>query len=200
MSNSSDLENCNFTNSTIELGANAYFGIYYCLTPIYFTFSCLGRVLSLFAFYIEAKKEAAYLYQFFIAIVEIFHTCAVSLFVATAYIIPQYEKDNVLWFQKCYFCLCFTYFVNSLQSVFLLCSLILSLSMTSDRIYALAKPISYSKLINHRKQQWFVFFFAVFISVVLSCSAAFGVFISENAETGAYVVSFNFFAYISGAP
>lgn len=126
---------------------------YYYVTPVYFIFGLLGHLSFFCALYQQAKKEKAYVYQIFVVVSE---TCEIFSYVVYVVSIEWWsslEHEGAKWFNSCYVCMRYTAHVSvSLVNAFITCSLLLSISMTIDRVLALAKPFAYKQL-NHKHNQ-----------------------------------------------
>lgn len=186
MANKSDpYAYCNFSDSTKYLNEAAYWNTYAIFMPIYFVFGFTGRSLSLLAFYRQAKEESAYLFQIFVAIVELYGVVSFTWYTQARYLWSGIAKLGQNWFMKCWFCM----FVDAhfhTQGQTMMCSLMLTLCMTLDRIYALTKPVLYNKVQSRKGQQWAIFIFCVFLPFFTALPAGFYFMTTWNEEQGMY--------------
>lgn len=126
--------------------------IFYTLwTPIYFVLGTVGHILCLAAYYEQSKKEAAYWQQIFVALSELIQIVTTTVFIIfMKWLNDAHEKPE--WYQRCYSCIWFTCHLSApLPNMFMTSSLLLSVSMAADRLYAIARPIAYKN--GNRKRQ-----------------------------------------------
>lgn len=162
---SQPFDNCNFTTPVVAWGQAVYWTVYSGLIPCFFFLATTSRLVSVMAFYIQAKQESAYMFQIFVAIVEAFEACSFSFYIATRYFLCGLGRWGQIWFMKCYVCMFVdAHFSNTLQMTAMFCSVLMALCMTLDRIYALAKPMRYNKVKNRARQQRAIFAFVIAFS------------------------------------
>lgn len=126
---------------------------YYYITPVYFVFGLLGHLAFFSALYEQAKKEKAYIYQIFVVLSETGEIVAYVLYVASLEWWSGLERPGAKWYNSCYACMWYSAHVSvALANAFITTSLMLSISMTIDRVLALSKPFSY-KQFKHKVNQ-----------------------------------------------
>lgn len=147
MSNDSDLDWYR------KVGDIACYIEYYYITPVYFIFGLLGHLIFICALYKQAQTEKAYIYQIFVVVSETFEIITFFLFVTSFEWWSGMAYKGAKWYQSCYLCMCYSTYVSiPFVNSFITTSLMLSISMTIDRILALAKPFAY-KQFNHGRNQ-----------------------------------------------
>lgn len=127
---------------------------YYIATPIYFVLGTIGRSLCLAFFYKQYKQETAYMYQIFASVTDMLEILAVSLNMITFNCLSGYRfRPGVTWYKQSYPCMFWAAHLTSpLEQSFLTFSLLLSVSMAADRVFALSKPFKYRNSNRMRHQ------------------------------------------------
>lgn len=146
---------------------------YYILIWIHYLLGIPGHLILLIAFFKQMKQDSPYMYQVFVTVSEMLELQAWVLYVVTKKFLSGVEYTaGVHWFKQSYILMFFTgkmiYVI--FQSLFSL-SLLLSVAMTADRVFALAFPFKY-KNIKERNHQ----ITALIICVVI----ALGTNLSDN--------------------
>lgn len=160
---------CQASKEWLDLSLNAKFIAYHIITIIYVISGVLGRLLSLISIHKETKFDRAYLYQIFVLVSEICEILTFTVFVFAIYWWGGfYGMSGEVWFEQCYNCTWFAAYVSTfLSQTFVTCTLLLTLAMTTDRIFCLAKPHIHRGL-PHRKIQIAILLLCVVVSIVTS--------------------------------
>lgn len=140
---------------------------YYFATPMYLLFGLTGHLLYLLAFYRQSQKEPAYLYQIFITISETLELLAFALYSATI----RFSGDGYpgsVWFMSSYVCMWYSNrLATPLLDALITISMLLSLCMVSDRVFALWRPYTH-RSIDHKRQAWIALSACVLVGVSAS--------------------------------
>lgn len=155
------------------------------VAPIYIIVGICLRGICLVVFYKQYKKEKAYNYQVFATFCELLRmfTCLSSTL--TMNNLAGFRQVGSVWFQKSYVSMWYSARVAaSLDQGFITVTLFAYLSMTADRLYALAKPFSY-KAIDHKRHQTIAAFLCLFLGVSTSI---FDTFRYDMREAGDHYV------------
>lgn len=132
---------------------NAAFFAYKILMPIHFILGTIGRSLCLLAYQREAKKEKPYVYQIFVTATEILENLAFTCFSLAFRWFSGIDGTGALWYQQSYPLMWYSAHLSlPFLGAFTTTGLLLSVSMTADRLLALAKPFVY-KAAKHKKHQ-----------------------------------------------
>lgn len=144
---------CNITDSRRSFEDVLYFVIYYVILPIYFIVGMTGNVMLLLAFRRQAKTDRAYAYQIFLTSSKTLEILCSSVFWWGYKWNAGIEKPGHAWYMNNYALMYFAAHIGCpLANGFIIASLLFSVAMTADRIFALAKPFVY-KSINQRGHQ-----------------------------------------------
>lgn len=192
-SNQSNTSTCPLSETWISIGEQFGDGVADILTPIYFSFGFFGRLINLLAIYQERKSEKAYFYQIMILVSELLeliaYAAAMHFWEWASF---QSPVPGPPWFTKCYFCMWYTAHIASIaEKAFTTCTLLLTLAMTLDRIFSLAKPIVYKNL-KHKKIQWTILVISITFGVLINLVWGIQIDIaSEKKANGAYDLQLN---------
>lgn len=159
---------CNFDKSTIILRDQLSFAAYIAITPIYFLVGLISHVFCLITFYKHYKKEKAFAYQFFVSFSQLLVVIMVSSSNTMLMNLSGYRLPGSLWFQQSYYLMRAAYLASSLYNGFLTVSLLMSVSLAADRLFAIMKPFVYNKIKKGHHQA-----FAVALCFLLACPPAF---------------------------
>lgn len=164
---------CNLGESLPIIEYNLSVVAYQILPTIYFFIGIITRSLCLFAFYKHLKKEKEYIYQIFASLSELLEVITITLLFVTKNNLSGYDLPGALWFQKSYALMWYSAVISSpLANGFITTSLLISVSMAADRLFAIGKPFVY-KNINRQRHQ----LIAIVICIALGLStSAFDVF------------------------
>lgn len=143
---------------------------YYIVAPIYFIMGTPGHILLLIVFYKQMKEDSAYMYQVFVTVselVEIQGSCILGF--SFKFLSGAEYTEGVMWFRKSYFLMYYTaHLAHNNYHTFFTLSLLLSIAMTGDRVFALAYPFKY-KNINGKKHK----IIAVIVCILISATTSF---------------------------
>lgn len=149
----SNTEGCGLSNTTLHIHEVFHFTSYYIVMPVYFVLGLSGNIILLIAFRKQSKSDAAYAYQIFLTsskILEIFFTTAFWWGYKWNAGVESPGKD---WYMNCYVLMFYSAHIGCpLANGFIVTSLLCSVAMTADRVFALAKPFVY-KCIDHKRHQ-----------------------------------------------
>lgn len=144
--------------------------IYFGLAPLYVFFGLTGHSVILFSLYDQSRKEDSqiYLYQILLIVSE-----GLEIVTNLFYLASMFWLRYISWFLNCYSCQWFrahlaTPLVNSMVTN----TLLLSILLTLDRLYALTKPVQYHILTNNRKKYYIQIFLCNIIVICLSFSSS----------------------------
>lgn len=154
-------DDCYYLDWYKKTGGQIGFGVFYIMTPFYFTFGVLAHTLSLIAFTKQAKMDKAFIYQLMESISKLFSIVSRTINIATyAWLTGKYG-DGVRWWQSCYGCVWFsaTVPIATMHACFTTTEL-LSIFVIYNRVSALANPFHY-KCTNHFRNQIFAAVFSV---------------------------------------
>lgn len=141
MSNNS----CTITEAGIEAASALRIVIYHVLTFIYLILGISTKLILLLAFYRQSKTEKAYAYQVVFTISKIFETFAFGTYLLAG---KWFMPDQLDWFMTSYGLVQFFNLGQGLHVSFIISSLLLALTMSADRVFAILKPLEY-RLVNH---------------------------------------------------
>jgi hypothetical protein len=148
--NSSSTGICNFDYQIISVEHLNYIAYQIC-APIYFIIGLVTRSISIAAFYKAYKEEKGYGYQLVASILEMFEIIASTLNMLTTNNMSGLRLPGALWFQQNYFLMWYSAVLAvPIKHAFITTSLLISLAMSADRVFALAKPFVY-KNVNHKR-------------------------------------------------
>lgn len=187
MSNNTTILWCHTSDAWINLGQRIEYASYYILTIIYLTFGLIGRTLSLLSVYKQIKSDEAYLYQIMLLINEIFEILSYGIYAFMSYW-RIYETQLPYWFRDSYFLAWLgAYFTIFPQEFLTSCTLSLTLVMSLDRIFCLARPYAYKNL-PHKKIRWSIWSICIILSVLtnLHLSLIFRVSVEIRGNTTIY--------------
>lgn len=142
-------DTCNISVLAMVIAEKLELSIYHVLTPIYLIVGISTDIILLFAFYKQSKTEKAYGYQVIFTISKM-----LEIFAFGTYLLAEkwFQFDNISWFVANY-CLMYFYVTDlGLHVSFIISSLLLSLAMAADRVFALQKPIIYKNIHHFRHQ------------------------------------------------
>lgn len=121
------------------------------LTPVYFSVGVFSRISFLIAFYKQYEKEKGYAYQLFVSITDLLLILTYSLNMTTLNNLSGFRLPGPHWFRESYALMWYSaHLATPLFQIFTTMSLLLSVIMASNQVFALAKPFTYKNL-NHRK-------------------------------------------------
>lgn len=145
---------CGFTTELEDFKNRILYLNFSYLPAFYFLIGVSTRTLSLIAFYKQYKKEKAFAYQIISAIIEMLEIIMTFLYlISKNNLAGGLLRPGVMWYKQNYPLM--VYASNFCVPIFHGCitsSLLISVSMTADRAFSLAKPYYY-KNINHRRHQ-----------------------------------------------
>lgn len=148
-----DLESCGFSPWVMALQEGFYYFAYNILTPIYLFMGLTGNFILLAAFHRQSKKETAYAYQVFLTISKTLEILSFSTFLISYKLLAGSGTDGVAWFRNSYFLMYITARLGASSVIFfMICSLLFSVAMAADRVFALSRPFVY-KNIRHGLHQ-----------------------------------------------
>lgn len=151
--NSNSSSSCDLSLSYIQTKNDAYFFVFYILTPIYFVVAFIGHILCLVGFVKRAKIEPTYSYQIYICMAKLLEIVFFTIFVITYKWLSGIESQGVKWYKENYYLMWYaahesTPMSNSCIST----SLFMAVAMTGDRLFAMWKPFVYRN-INAKRHQ-----------------------------------------------
>lgn len=159
----------NASCSWYQSAANtAEFISYDILMPWFTAAGLFGHLVSLIAFYHKSKKESVYLYQLFLSVNETLGTFTYVLYMAFCSFPDLDGQPGVTWYLSSYICMWIgAHVITTLGNIVVTLSMLLGISMASDRVFALGKPALY-KNINHKKRQLIALIVCAVIAVISS--------------------------------
>lgn len=178
---------CQFADTMVKIRADGL--VYHILNPLYFVLTFGARLLSLVAFYFQAKTESTYLYQIFLTLAECFDAIVFTLASFSWHMLSGLEVGRLghLWFKQCYICMFYdSHLAMPLQMGSILWCLILSVSMTIDRIFALGSPIEYSKKKKRALEQWITFLITFLLAFSFTFLISFHIMVEYDPEKQFY--------------
>lgn len=189
MNNSTPL--CSTSETFNAVSQIAYYTTYYGIAAAYVIFGLLGHIVALLAYYKQCKSQQAYLYQVVCAINDV-----MVLLTQTAYVFGHEICAGVdghggcLWYKKVYVLMWFEAHISvPLTNAFFTTAVLLALSTTADRVFALAHPFRY-KNANHACHQAIAVTFCYLIGIAVNISDCLLLYPGVGAN-GAYVLRIN---------
>lgn len=141
------------SNGTFTLSESLNFIAFSVVAPVYFVFGVSARTICLVAFYKQYKKEKAYAYQMFMALYDMLAIITFAACTLTLNNFAGFRLPGALWFQRNYVLMWYSaHLASPLDQSFITVTLLASLCMTADRVFALLRPLSH-KAINHSRHQ-----------------------------------------------
>lgn len=167
-------------------------GTYYVGTLLYFIFGMLGHITCLFSFYKQAKTDNAYRYQIFLTANETVEIVAYLLASICVFWFSGFSgTEGAKWFRSNYTLMWFASHIAIMQLNMLITnSLLLSLAVVADRLFALTKPFVY-KAINHKCHQNVAITVCFVLGIATSIFGYFQFTATLDQETGLYTLEIN---------
>lgn len=185
-------DTCEMTESMIYLQDKLCFIVYYIVMPTYFFVAMFGNMTLLLAFHRQAKTDKAYAYQVFLTISKVLETFFSCLF-WWAYKWHAGEPGQGAghsWYMNNYVLMFYAAYLGCfLSNGFIIMSLLFSVAMTADRVFALAKPFVY-KIIRTKRHQALAACCCVFIGLAVNLCEVKRRMILPGTNT-TYVIAFD---------
>lgn len=145
------------------------FVAYKMLMPMYFVLGTFGHSILLIAFRKQSKSESSFGYQVYVEVSSILEVVVVTTSELTYFLLSgAWTFDGVPWFTSCYVCMWYTAHLSfPLGNTLVTLSMLLTIAISAERVFALGKPISYAG-INHKRHQLVALCTCIFISVITS--------------------------------
>lgn len=155
---------------------------YVILTPIYFFIGVTSRSICLIAFCKQYKKEKAFGYQIAAAINEILEVIAVTMNYCALGNFAGKRMPGAKWYLENYALMWMAaHAVAPLHHTFMTGTLLVSLIMATDRLFAILKPFEY-KSANHTRLQVTAAILAFLIGLSTSLFDAFRYNVRPNGD------------------
>lgn len=174
---------CDESPYFLQLISNAKFVTYSITYPLYLILCPPAHIVLLVTFFKQRKSEPAYMYQLINAfgttcemVFHILYICTSKLWAGMG------PTDGAIWFRRIYPLMVYaTYVANTAYNTFLCSSMLFSLSMSIDRIFALTKPFLY-KNINKSHHQLAAFIISMVISFGITIPDSFRYKVIQTAD------------------
>lgn len=151
--------NCNMPTRYWQATEDAFYVAYYILPPIALSSAILSRIMCSFALQRQARKEGAYTYQMVLLLAEILLQIISAFYsVSIAFTgLSGAERRGNDFFTSSYICMWYrARLAAPLINAFVTVTLLLSVCMAADRVFALTQPYKY-RLINHKRHRTVAF-------------------------------------------
>lgn len=182
--------NCAMSASYWYAADEAFNVAYYVLPPVAVPLSILSRVICIFALCRQAKKEGAYTYQMVLVLAEIVQMIFSGLYdisIGAAGLSGAERQGNVL-FTSSYTCMWYrARLATPLLNAFVTVTLLLSVSMAADRVFALTQPYKY-RLINHKGHRTAAFLLSFALGLSTSIFDVFRSKVVWNSSNGRFAI------------
>lgn len=152
------MANCTHSDAYIAFGNGVNKFAYNYVLHIYLPVGLGSNIILLAAFYRQAKTQQAYTYQVILTVSKTLEVLCFGFLLVATYNFTGYD-----FFEKTYL-LVWAYCRLSFPGHvwFICCSLLCTVAMSADRVFALSRPFVY-KNINHKKHQIVAALFCVAI-------------------------------------
>lgn len=185
---------CPNTTSLQSLISNERYVAYQVIAPIYFVLGLTGHSLLLLALYKQSKLQPAYMYQVFRAVSETVQVFTRSMYYFSSILLlsvyPDYQNPLPALNRSFTFVWYAAHLSIPISNAIVTTSLILSVCMVADRVFALWNPMRYQKL-NRKWHQILAVILSVFVSFAACVFDCFRIEVIEGAEVGTYTIVFN---------
>lgn len=156
---------CNLSDPIVHFKRGVSIAAYDILPPIYFVMGICSRCVCLVTFCKHYRKDKAFGYQILSSVSEILKVLTVTLCLVTLNNLSGFRLPGPEWFQTSYPLMWYSVRLAApLDQAFITVSLLTSLCMTLDRVFAMAKPFLY-KTIDHRRHLAIAAFCCFFFGV-----------------------------------
>lgn len=147
-----DLDGCGLSEALLTFQSWAMFTDSYIVMPFYLTVGLSTNIILLVAFYKQSKQDNAYAYQVSLTMSKSCEIFTYSMFIMSYKWCAAVETPvGCTWFMKNYSLMFYAaHIACPVFNGFIIISLLLSVAMSADRVFALAKPFVY-KNINHKR-------------------------------------------------
>src|SRR4051794_6486166 len=129
-------QSCGLSYLAVDTAEKLEAIVYRIQYPICIIVGMSGNIVLLFTFYKQSKTESAYGYQVVLTISKTLEVFAVGTFIVALKWLAHPEV-GVAWYVTNYGLMCFTAAGLSLHTIFITSSLLLSISMSADRVFSL---------------------------------------------------------------
>lgn len=138
---------------------------YRTITPTFLILGLTGHTVCLWAFTHQSKSEKAYLYQIFLTVAEIIDVIILAALEASLKWSGS-QDEGLAWFRNSYFLMFYAAHVAiPLCHTMSIVTLLLSVSLVTDRLFAITKPFAYRN-INRKKHQGLAVVISLLISIL----------------------------------
>lgn len=161
---------------------------YHFVTPAHFVFGLPAHVVSLITFYKQCKQESGYNYQVVVAVNKILALISFVLYVISDNWFSGMGPDKAEWFVRSYPLMWFAaHLAVPLSNTFMSASVLLSLCVAADRLFALGAPLTYRN-VNHRRHRIVACSFCFLISAITNIVHTIEFVVGESVGGDGYVL------------
>lgn len=145
---------CTWSDSEISLTLWINYVVYFIVLPVYIVIGLAQNFILLIAFYKKSTTDRPYMYQVFLTFSKTF-----EILMFSAYQIGTNWLSGIYWFtdkgvqysMKSYSFIFVNFVIGTLAHIHcIICSILFSVAMAGDRVFALASPIRYKNINNFR--------------------------------------------------
>jgi hypothetical protein len=147
-----NLTNCSLNGALLQFQEWAMFTDSFIVMPFYLTVGFSSNIILLIAFYKQSKHDNAYSYQVTLTLSKSCEIFSFSMFIMSYKWCAAVETPTGCpFFMKNYSLMFYAaHIACPVFNGFIIISLLMSVAMSADRVFALSKPFIY-KNINHKK-------------------------------------------------
>lgn len=146
-------DDCGLSNLTIAISAYFPFVSYKILLPMYLVVGLAGNVTLLIAFWKRSKTEKPYTYQVILTASKTLEIWCFGVYLFTLFNMAGFTDEGVSWYRRnFFFMVCSAHLGPALHMLFIISSLLCSVAMAADRVFALWKPFIYKDIKHNRHQ------------------------------------------------